>query len=93
MSNTNTSASITINFSGLLTIAFIVLKLCKVITWSWIWVLSPLWLSAAVSIFIFLCIGLYYFVKYIRKARDEQARLKSGMNIWAWQRHKKNKKK
>jgi len=93
MSNTNTSASVTINFSGLLTIAFIVLKLCKVITWSWIWVLSPLWLSAAVSISIFLCIGLYYFIRTIRRARDEQARLKSGMNMWAWQQHKKNKKK
>ena len=34
-----------IGFCGLLTIAFIVLKLCKVITWSWIWVLSPLWIS------------------------------------------------
>lgn len=35
-----------IGFTGLLQIAFIVLKLCKVITWSWLWVLSPLWISA-----------------------------------------------
>lgn len=34
-----------IGFSGLLTIVFIVLKLCKVITWSWVWVLSPLWIT------------------------------------------------
>jgi hypothetical protein len=34
-----------IGFCGLLTIAFIVLKLCKVITWPWIWVLSPLWIG------------------------------------------------
>lgn len=34
-----------IGFAGLLTIAFIVLKLCKVINWSWVWVLSPLWIS------------------------------------------------
>lgn len=34
-----------IGFCGLLTIAFIVLKLCKIITWSWVWVLSPLWIS------------------------------------------------
>ena len=34
-----------VGFSGLLTIAFIVLKLCNVITWSWWWVLSPLWIS------------------------------------------------
>ena len=30
-----------IGFLGLLTIAFIVLKLCAVIDWSWWWVLSP----------------------------------------------------
>lgn len=35
-----------IGFVGLLTIAFIVLKLCKVISWSWWWVLSPLWIVA-----------------------------------------------
>ena len=34
-----------IGFIGLLTIVFIVLKLCKVITWSWLWVLSPIWIS------------------------------------------------
>lgn len=36
-----------VGFCGLLTIAFIVLKLCKVITWSWVWVLAPLWISWA----------------------------------------------
>ena len=33
-------------FTGLLTIAFIVLKLTGVIHWSWWWVLSPIWISA-----------------------------------------------
>ena len=33
-----------IGFTGLLTIVFIVLKLIHVITWSWWWVLSPLWI-------------------------------------------------
>ena len=31
----------------LLTVVFIVLKLCKVLEWSWLWVFSPLWLSVA----------------------------------------------
>lgn len=30
-----------------LQIVFIVLKLCGVIDWPWLWVLSPLWISAA----------------------------------------------
>ena len=39
-----------ISFSGLLTIVFIVLKLCKVISWSWIWVFSPIWIPLALAI-------------------------------------------
>lgn len=31
----------------LLQIAFIVLKLCGVINWSWLWVLSPMWIGFA----------------------------------------------
>ena len=44
----NTSNSSGIGFVGLLTVAFIVLKLCGIISWSWWWVLSPLWISATV---------------------------------------------
>lgn len=35
-----------IGFTGLLCIAFIVLKLTHVIPWSWWWVLAPLWIPA-----------------------------------------------
>ncbi len=34
-----------ITLSGVLLIIFIVLKLVGVINWSWIWVLSPLWIN------------------------------------------------
>ena len=44
--NNNTSSSGGIGFVGLLTIVFIVLKLTGVIHWSWLWVLSPIWISA-----------------------------------------------
>lgn len=36
-----------IGFAGLLTILFIGLKLGGVITWSWVWVLAPLWIGFA----------------------------------------------
>lgn len=39
-----------IGFTGLLTIVFIVLKLVGVITWSWVWVLSPIWISIALAV-------------------------------------------
>jgi len=42
-----------IGFVGLLTIIFITLKLLDKITWSWWWVLSPLWISTSVVIIIF----------------------------------------
>lgn len=50
-----------IGFVGLLTIAFVVLKLCKVINWSWLWVLSPIWISAALMVLI--VIGLIVWAK------------------------------
>ena len=48
-----------IGYGGLLTIVFIVLKLCGVISWKWIWVLAPMWISMAV---VFLVAILLFFV-------------------------------
>lgn len=45
--NNNNSSRGGIGFVGLLQIAFIVLRLCGVIKWSWLWVLSPIWISVA----------------------------------------------
>ena len=41
------SSSGSIGISGLLGVAFIVLKLTGTITWSWVWVLSPFWIPLA----------------------------------------------
>lgn len=41
-----------IGLPGLLTVAFIVLKLCGVIKWSWLWVLAPTWISVVVAFLI-----------------------------------------
>ena len=38
---------------SVLTIVFIVLKLLGVIRWSWIWVLSPIWISAVIVVAVF----------------------------------------
>lgn len=51
-----------IGFCGLLTIAFIVLKLCKVISWSWIWVFAPLWIPAILVILALLLITLGFMI-------------------------------
>jgi hypothetical protein len=53
----NTSGGI--SMCGLLTITFIVLKLCHVIDWSWWWVLSPVWAPLAAGLaFVGLFIGI-----------------------------------
>ena len=49
MKNNNSSG---IGFGGLLTLVFIALKLCKVINWSWWWVLSPIWIGIVLVILI-----------------------------------------
>lgn len=51
-------ASDGIDFTGLLTIVFIVLKLCGVITWSWVWVLFPLWASVALDVIVLIIASL-----------------------------------
>ena len=56
MDNNSSRTSGGIGFAGLLTIVFIVLKLCKVIEWSWIWVLSPLWISFGLAILIVIIV-------------------------------------
>jgi hypothetical protein len=52
MSKSSNSNSSGIGFTGLLTIVFIVLKLTGYITWSWWWVLSPVWICAIIVIAI-----------------------------------------
>ena len=47
-----------IGFTGLLTIVFIILKLCNIITWSWWWVLSPLWISTILWVILVVIVLL-----------------------------------
>lgn len=47
-----------IGFVGLLQLAFIVLKLCDVINWSWVWVLSPIWICVLLIIVIAIIIAI-----------------------------------
>ena len=54
--STKVESSGGIGFCGLLTIVFITLKLTHTIDWSWLWVLSPLWIPFALVLLIFLII-------------------------------------
>jgi hypothetical protein len=53
MSGSRTSSSSGgIGFAGALTLLFIGLKLGGVIDWSWLWVLSPLWISVTLGLMV-----------------------------------------
>lgn len=46
------------SLGDVLLVVFIILKLCKVINWSWFWVLSPLWISLIIYIIIVIIIKI-----------------------------------
>ncbi|MFT4177009.1 MAG: hypothetical protein QM627_10175 [Luteolibacter sp.] len=72
MSNTKQHSS-GISFVGLLTIVFITLKLCGVISWSWWWVLSPLWISFALVVALLIFAGFCMLIA--KKMETPQGRL------------------
>lgn len=53
-----------IGFMGLLAIVFITLKLTGHITWSWWWVLSPIWIPPLCLLFVFAVLGLWVAFVY-----------------------------
>ena len=60
--SSSSSSSGGVGFSGLLTVVFIALKLTGNITWPWVWVLSPLWISFILGI-AFLAIA--FLIAYL----------------------------
>lgn len=54
-------------FVSLLTLAFIILKLCHVIKWSWWLVLAPAWGSVALIVLLVCGILAWVFIKSGRK--------------------------
>ena len=64
-----------VSFTGLLTIAFIVLKLTGVINWSWLWVLLPV--LVPIVIVSFLLLGyLFIAIFLIIVSRKSKTNLK-----------------
>jgi len=84
MSSTNVAASSSssggIGFTGALTILFIALKLTGVIDWSWLWVFSPLWISALFFILMLVLFFGGFFIYEWRK--DVKYRNRKGSRRW-----------
>jgi hypothetical protein len=61
----SSSANGGIGFCGLLAIVFITLKLLGYITWSWWWVLAPIWIPAVISI-----VGIVVVLAFFARAEN-----------------------
>lgn len=66
MSSSSTSSG-GLSFTGALTILFIGLKLGNVINWSWWWVLSPIWISLSLVLFILLIVAMVFLISELSK--------------------------
>ena len=65
MSRENSSSS-GIGVTGLLGVAFVVLKLTNVISWSWWWVLCPFWAMFALFVLVLI---VWLIVQLTRKTK------------------------
>ena len=72
MANNNNSSS-GMGFMSILFIVFLVLKLCKVITWSWWLVTLPLW-GGLVLLMIIFVIAAILSVTLERRLRSEASK-------------------
>lgn len=63
-----------INITGLLGVAFVILKLTKVINWDWIWVTCPFWAGILIAGFAILITFLVKkrFEKRVMKEFDDR---------------------
>lgn len=61
-------------FCVLLSLVFITLKLCKVIDWSWLWVLAPLWIPIAIGTAILFIVFLVILIIKIVQAVKKQSK-------------------
>lgn len=77
---TNTSTTATtgggVTITGLLQLAFIILKLCNVIDWSWFWVLFPAILGLGIIVLAWIILGIILLIKTIKDNREDKRRKK-----------------
>ena len=67
--NSSGSKSGGVGFAGLLTLIFITLKLIGKIDWSWWWVLSPVWISAAIAVLVLVGVLIAALISTRRSSR------------------------
>ena len=73
MSNSKASVSVCgTSFCNLLFLVFLVLKLTKVINWSWWWVTAPIWGPLALAVAIIIVVGIVALIAAGCQSRDKR---------------------
>lgn len=68
----NKNWRISIDMSGIWEIAifvfliFLVMKITNLITWTWVWVFSPIWIAGGIWLVLFLFLVLVMLVERLR---------------------------
>ena len=65
--NIGTVTGGSISFTTLLQIVFIVLKLCNVITWKWVFVLMPLIIEGGLTLILLLLVLIAVIIGAIKR--------------------------
>ena len=65
--NQKTAVTNSISFANLLGVAFIILKLCHVIEWAWVWVLAPIWIPWALAFVILAVVNVIVLIESLLK--------------------------
>jgi hypothetical protein len=55
-----------------LTLLFVTLKVTGYLAWSWLWVLSPLWIGIPL-ILLFVCFSVWAFSRVVKRVIDDRA--------------------
>jgi hypothetical protein len=58
------------SLTGTLLVVFVVLKLTDNIDWSWLWVLSPLWIPLGLAAVILLALAPFRIAELVRERRE-----------------------
>lgn len=51
----------------IVTLVFVILKLCHVIDWRWIWVLAPIWMTFALAMLVLFVVVLIEAIRRTKK--------------------------
>ena len=67
-----------IGFLSVLTLIFITLKLCGVITWSWWWVVAPMWAPPGMLLLAAAGLGVGWAMCWVLDGTDKYRRKRRG---------------